>query len=213
MLTYEPLGHIKRAAEEMVEMARENDDEVQAEFNKIRLVAKPDTSPESIVEYYNEECDRRSKEYQASPECKRREEEAKAREGAPRSEMASAMEAAPGEPTWSNPEIWQSWVDANKDGYGGAVITYAHRWARAMEGAINDGQALDDCADHLSNVCDEEGVTGFMYGCAVQMLSQAWVHGEELRRWHNSKTQIHDEGDKANEAGGVLNPAVLNLGS
>jgi deoxyribonuclease V len=49
-------------------------------------------------------------------------------------------------------------------------------------------------------------------GCAMSILSQVWVHGEQLRRWHNLKTQIRNEGEKANESGGVLNPALLSLG-
>jgi hypothetical protein len=43
------------------------------------------------------------------------------------------------------------------------------------------------------------------------VLASCWEHGEELRRWHNLKTQIRDEGEKANESGGVLNPALLNI--
>ena len=43
------------------------------------------------------------------------------------------------------------------------------------------------------------------------MLSQVWEHGEELRRWHNLDTQIHDEGEKANDEGSVLNPALLGV--
>ena len=77
------------------------------------------------------------------------------------------------------------------------------------------GQKLEDVAERLSHEVDNRpgfGITGFMYGCAVGMLSKAWIHGEELRRWHNLKTQIRDEGEKANESGGVLNPAVLCIG-
>lgn len=81
-----------------------------------------------------------------------------------------------------------------------------------MEGAINDGKKLEDCAAELSSVCDSEGITGSMYGCAVGILAKCWQHGEELRRWHNSKTQLRDEGDRANDSGGVLNPAVLGFG-
>ena len=44
------------------------------------------------------------------------------------------------------------------------------------------------------------------------MLAQCGVHGEALRRWHNRDTQIGTEGDKANESGGVLNPALLTIG-
>ena len=50
-----------------------------------------------------------------------------------------------------------------------------------------------------------------MYGCAVSALGLFWEHGEELRQWHNLKTQIKDEGEKANASGGVLNPALLTI--
>jgi hypothetical protein len=59
---------------------------------------------------------------------------------------------------------------------------------------------------------DNDGITGFMYGCAVSILSKVWIHGEQLRRWHNLKTQLRDEGEKANQTGGVLNPALLCIG-
>jgi hypothetical protein len=51
-----------------------------------------------------------------------------------------------------------------------------------------------------------------MYGAGVSMLSQVWEHGEQLRTWHNLKTQLRDEGERANKSGGVLNPALLNVG-
>lgn len=107
---------------------------------------------------------------------------------------------------------WQSWVDANEDPYGKAIMRYAARWASMMEAKISEGDELEKIADKTSHEADIEGITGFMYGAAVSMLSQVWIHGEQLRQWHNIKTQFHDEGEKANESGGVLNPALLNVG-
>lgn len=107
---------------------------------------------------------------------------------------------------------WQEAVNANTDGYGAAVIHYAARWAHLMEKAIAEGYQLKDVARQLSHEADVEGITGFQYGCAVSILSQVWLHGEELRRWHNIDTQIRDEGERANESGGVLNPAILSIG-
>ena len=104
-----------------------------------------------------------------------------------------------------------TWVTNNTDPYGSAVIRYATHWANMMEKAFNQGQTLASVAKELSHACDTEGVTGFMYGCAVGFLSQCWEHGEELRRWHNVDTQIGNEGEVANEAGGVLNPALLSV--
>lgn len=107
---------------------------------------------------------------------------------------------------------WQKGLATNSDGYGRAVYTFAERWARLMQVEIAQGARLADIADRLVSEADVEGITGFMYGCAVNVLSHCWRHGEELRRWHNLKTQIRDEGERANESGGVLNPALLNLG-
>ena len=92
------------------------------------------------------------------------------------------------------------------------MLKFAERWARLMEGRMANGDTLEACADEASSLADNEGITGFMYGCAVTILSQIWIHGEQLRRWHNLKTQIGNEGEKANENGGVLNPAFLSLG-
>ena len=112
-------------------------------------------------------------------------------------------------------EIWRSWVDANKDPYSKACVDYAEAWAIEMEKRMEAGAKLKDIAEEASREVDRRpgfGITGFMYGCAVGMLSKAWWHGEQLRRWHNLDTQVSNEGEKANESGGVLNPAILNIG-
>ncbi len=100
----------------------------------------------------------------------------------------------------------------NSDPYGGAVVQYAERWADQMESKLAEGSAVPAIAKETSHSADTEGITGFMYGCAVQSLSNFWEHGEELRRWHNLDTQIGTEGEAANESGGTLNPAILNIG-
>jgi hypothetical protein len=91
------------------------------------------------------------------------------------------------------------------------VITYAEQWADLMERDMAAGKKLEDVAEATSHEADTDGVTGFMYGAAVSVLAQVWEHGEALRRWHNLKTQIGHEGERANETGGTLNPALLNV--
>lgn len=108
---------------------------------------------------------------------------------------------------------WIHWYESNKsDAYGMAILNYAERWAELMEARIAAGESLSMVAKETSHVADTEGITGFMYGAAVHTLADCWIHGEELRQWHNLSTQIGDEGDEANETGGVLNPAILVLG-
>lgn len=107
---------------------------------------------------------------------------------------------------------WETWVDNNKDPYGGAVISYAKRWAEMMETQMSEGAKLEDIAKDASHKADVEGITGYMYGAAVSVLASCWEHGEELRRWHNLDIQIGNEGEEANESGEVLNPAIFNIG-
>lgn len=102
------------------------------------------------------------------------------------------------------------------------MVKFSERWAALMEKQIPDGstspQTLgilvrEDFAKNTSHEADTDGITGFMYGCAVQGLAHFWIHGEELRCWHNKEIQIGTEGDEANQNGGVLNPAILNIAS
>jgi len=104
-------------------------------------------------------------------------------------------------------------VEVNQSSYGKATVDYAIAWAEMMEKQMAEGKAIADIAKQTGHDADTEGITGFMYGCAVNILAKCWEHGEELRKWHNLDTQIGDEGKKANESGGVLNPALLNMGT
>ena len=88
--------------------------------------------------------------------------------------------AAPAEPTFSDKPIWDSWVEAYKDGYVVAVMSYAHRWARFMEAEIAAGKTVAECHSETSHLADVEGITGFMYGAARSMLRKAWIHGAAL---------------------------------
>ncbi len=112
---------------------------------------------------------------------------------------------------FKNEAAWKEGFEKNTDSYGRGVYTYAKLWANMMEKAMEDGDKLEDVAHDLSNEADIEGITGFMYGCAVSILSDVWKYGEQLRIWHNLKTQFHKEGEEANKKGSVLNPALLNI--
>jgi hypothetical protein len=112
----------------------------------------------------------------------------------------------------TKPEEWAKGLASNTDPYGRRIFTYAADWAHMMEREIAAGKSVEECADACSREADTDGITGFMYFVAVSLLSQCWKHGETLRRWHNLKTQIGHEGERANESGTVLNPALLNIG-
>jgi hypothetical protein len=147
-------------------------------------------------------------------EAKRAESDRKWREkqALERAEFDAAIAAAPA--MERDEAKWQEGVaDQKGDGYGLGVYGFAEAWARLMQQKIAEGKKLADVADGCCSLADKNyGITGFMYGCAVSVLSHCWKHGEELRRWHNLKTQIKDEGERANDSGGVLNPALLSVG-
>lgn len=103
---------------------------------------------------------------------------------------------------------WQTCKDNNQDPYGNAVVTYAERWARLMQIEMAKGKKLEDIAKPMSYEADLEGITGFQYSYAVQVLAKCWKHGKQLRRWHNLETQLENEGEMANESGVCLIPQL-----
>ena len=79
---------------------------------------------------------------------------------------------------------------------------------------ILDDEKSFDCHKIICQADDEvgaKGITGFMAGCVAQMVSQCHSRGEEFRKQWNLDNRINNEGEKANESGGVLNPALLNI--
>jgi hypothetical protein len=209
-MIYEPEGGemITDTAHRMVAMAQNRKTFVTAEFNGIELCATADSNPDEIVRRFHAEMERRAEEYRASPEgiaaeARRLEHERIAKEAEAEGVLPFNTIDADG---------WAKTVAANDDPYGACGVRFAARWANYMEREMANGASLKDIADTASHEADKEGIAGFMYGCAVSVLSKVWKHGEELRRWHNLKTQIGNEGERANESGGTLNPALLSIG-
>jgi hypothetical protein len=96
---------------------------------------------------------------------------------------------------------FQNWKEINSDGYGLGIFKYAEKWADLMEKEIAEGKDVADIAGRTSDEADTEGITGFMYGAAVGILSLCWLYGEKLRVWHNKKYN--------HEGKGIVNPAIL----
>jgi len=100
-------------------------------------------------------------------------------------------------------EDWETGKSKNTDGYGACIYEYAEGWAKLMQVEMSNGKALKDIAEKTSHEMGFLGITGFMYGAAVSILSQCWKYGEELRNWHNK--EYNHEGE------GVVNPAILTV--
>ena len=69
----------------------------------------------------------------------------------------------------ANKEGWEQFVAINSDFYGSGVVRYAERWANMMEKEMEKGKSIIEIADATSCAADTEGITGFMYGCAVSV--------------------------------------------
>lgn len=103
---------------------------------------------------------------------------------------------------------WENRVKINNDPYGKRIITYAADAAWLAEQLMDADPDLpfNEVMDKAFKEADYDGITGFMYGAAVQELSKAWVHGEKVRNWHNASYGQED-------AKGVINPAILVVGT
>lgn len=104
-----------------------------------------------------------------------------------------------------NTELLQDYIDKNKDDYGAAIIDYAKTWGRLMQFMIQENFTLkvSDVAESTSFQANVEGITGFMYGIAVKILSDCWIYGNDLKNWHNQKYNY-----SGNE---VINPAIITI--
>lgn len=89
---------------------------------------------------------------------------------------------------------WEKFVESNsKDIFGFGAMTYARRWAKYMQYLMKkDNKTVFQIAEKASQASDIDGITGFMYGYAVSVLSQCWKHGKELSRWHNNVWKHND---------------------
>lgn len=99
-------------------------------------------------------------------------------------------------------QAYQELVAKNQDVYGAGIVKYAERWAALMEGAKEvSGELTPDIMNRCSHDADIDGITGFMFGAAVSVLAEHWVHGETVRQWHNAEHGYSGDG--------VVNPAVF----
>lgn len=72
-----------------------------------------------------------------------------------------------------------------------------------MEQELAGGLSVAEAAEKTMAAADTEGITWYMYGNAVGVLSEYWSHGEELRQWHDQRYQYTENG--------VVNPAITHL--
>ena len=210
-------GHITEGIiPQMLDLCRTLNHPVHANLNGITMaVHEYDTILtaiqrwEILLEARAKAAEAKRKEYEASPEYAAAQAAAKAKKETEDRRRQELLSLAPDGPTFTDPEGWEKTLENNTSSYGAGVVFFANTWAQMMEGLINQGSALKDIADECSNLADTDGITGFMYGCAVSILSQCWKYGSDLNAWHNG--QYGEQGEEATKSGGTINPAVFTI--
>lgn len=239
MVEYEAMvgSDIETVIGEAINFAIMEDDICQFDFNGLEIKVAKDSNPELIYRdwkrsmYYDDiksigpypkdltEEEVRQDQFlieNAERERQERENAAKVIVNTKKAELEEKVRDV--EVQWSNLKVWNEYVEKNTNPYGKAIIEYAEMWAKLMQKRMGDPDwvvSVNNFAtmvDETSFEADIEGITGFMYSCAVGYLVECWFAGELLRQWHNKKNQIGTEGDEANDSGGLLNTALLNIG-
>jgi len=107
-------------------------------------------------------------------------------------------------------EAWQRFSNlAAQSDEEMVILDVAECWARLMQLEISRGRKIEEVAEDTLCAADPRGITGCMRAAVVSILAQCWVHGEDLRQWHNQRVKLR--GDPAERIDGVLNPATLGL--
>lgn len=219
-------GTIDKAIAQSIKDARECAEDVFFDFNGVRVIVSGSSDARLILRDWSRAMDGKIVPSTVGPhpadklsdfevESDKRIDEQRKKRSAESDELykmkesikaKSLEDALSGQPEIEivNAEAWESWTSKNTDPYGSACVRYAEKWARLMQSEIAAGKNLEDVADDTSRRADTEGITGFMFGAAVAMLTGAWKHGEALRKWHN--------GNYGHDGDGVVNPAVLTIG-
>ena len=88
---------------------------------------------------------------------------------------------------------WNEIVELNgSDVYSGAILSYAIRWAKAMQYCNrNENMTIAESADATKSVCNKEGMSMNSFCGAVSVLVSCWKFGDELNEWVIDKYHIN----------------------
>lgn len=205
----EPGASIKHSCRVTRQMAKQQKCLVRFNFNAVPLIATPKKSVVTLEWEYDTIAGMRSNAYRNSKEGIRKRREAEAFRKRADAAIAEGIRTF----SLKEPELWASLVEKNqnRNDFGFGIIRFAAHWANLMEAKMVQGAKLEDIADKTSHMADVDGITGYMYGHAVSVLSQVWKYGKQLQRWHNLNVQIGNEGEETNKKGGTLNQAIVKF--
>lgn len=85
-------------------------------------------------------------------------------------------------------KVWDDYVERSSEkSYNAFVARYAEYWAKFMQYlmAKHEGITVTKIAKQASCDANLEEYSFFQLGCAVNILSRVWKHGEALLEWFN----------------------------
>lgn len=71
--------------------------------------------------------------------------------------------------------------------YSKLLFDFAEKWATNMEGYMEQGQTVAECAEQAKQDYNDPLAAILLCDGAVSLLNLIWVHGEELAKWHNEQ--------------------------
>lgn len=100
-------------------------------------------------------------------------------------------------------ESWEKSVKANSDTYGKCVVDVARKVMELLQEKTDF-----DASDLISEANKDlgSGITGFMAGCATNIVAKVHVRGDEFRKSWNK-----NYGSDSTE--GTVNPAIITIES
>ena len=79
-------------------------------------------------------------------------------------------------------ENYEIFVKINQNNpYSNVALSFAVRWTDLMEPLIDKGEDMEDIMKKTIGEADTDGITGFMYNCATNILKRFWVYGDKLK--------------------------------
>lgn len=82
---------------------------------------------------------------------------------------------------------YREFIEINSnDPYSYGIVKFMQRFAELLENKINQSDPqliINEYAEEIVREADTEGITGFMYNCAIGALVKYWEYGNELSHW------------------------------
>ena len=83
-------------------------------------------------------------------------------------------------------KAWKKSLLVNTDPYGSGVVRYAERWGKLMQVEMRQRGAsvlTKKIVNATKFRADNEGMSGFSWSCARNLLIQCWKYGAELGKF------------------------------